>query len=130
VLALGATLSPLLRDPYDDGFPLSTYPMFAEKRERRMRIAYPLGVTTSGERRILRARYVGTHEVIQAIRIVNDALGRGEAAELCKRIAQQLAGDPELVFIRIVIGNHDSVELVARDELGKEHERARCPVPR
>jgi putative ABC transport system permease protein len=32
IVLLGATLSPLVRDPGDDGFPLSTYPMFATPR--------------------------------------------------------------------------------------------------
>ena len=133
VIALGATLSPLLRDPADakeDGFPLSTYPMFAEKRDRKLRLAYPLGVTTAGERRTLRPIVVGTHEPIQAMVIINHAINRGEHEELCKRIAERVSDDPELAFVRIVVGTHDAVDLVLDGTLGKETEFARCPVPR
>ena len=134
VLALGATLWPLVRDPADpkaDGFPLSTYPMFAEKRARLLQLAYPLGETASGERRTLSPSVVGTHEPIQAIVIVNQALGRGEAKDLCARIAARVAEETEdIAFVRIVRGTHDAIDLVRDGTLGKETDYARCPVPR
>lgn len=134
-LTLGATLSPVLRDPSEpssDGFPLSTYPMFASKRERVLKLGYALGATATNERRLLKPRLVGSFETMQAVEIVRGALARGEERALCARIAANVAvlGDPDIVQVRIVIGTHDAVELVARGTLGQEVDRARCPVKR
>ena len=50
---IAATLEPLVREPYDDGFPLSTYPMFATKRPTVQTFHYALGLTRDGKRRTL-----------------------------------------------------------------------------
>ncbi len=133
VVLVGATLSPLVRDPVDDGFPLSTYPMFATERPTRLRMSYALGVTTSGERRYLRPFLVGSTEVLQAFTIVALAVHDGPRAQrrLCTEIANRVAasGDTELATIRIVTGSHDALDVLLHDKLGHEVERVRCRVP-
>ena len=53
---VAATLEPLFATPIDDGFPLSTYPMFATKRPTVQTFHYALGVTRDGKRRTLSPR--------------------------------------------------------------------------
>lgn len=132
---IGATLWPLARHPRDDGFPLSTYPMFASHRPTRQTYRYALGETASGERRTLSPRLVGTGEVLQAMRVIERALamGRGETAKLCDAIAARVAADDsraDIVSIRFVTGTHDAVEYLARDQVGRETEILRCAVKR
>lgn len=132
---IAAVLSPLARAPDDDGFPLSTYPMFARARPTVLTMSYPLGVTADGGRRYLSPELIGTGEVLQAGAIVERAAARGAAAllALCEVIARRVAASPahgEVAAIRIVTGTHDAVELLARDQRGPEIARARCDVPR
>lgn len=130
-----ATLSPVLREnPYDDGFPLSTYPMFASVRPREVKLSYALGVTQTGERRTLRPRLIGSGEILQAFTLIQRAVaaGRAKQLELCRAIAERVRdhGDPDLVAIRIVTGTHDAVDVLLDDKLGPEREHVRCTVPR
>ena len=64
IALLALTLSPVVREPTDDGFPLSTYPMFATERPTELSMVYALGVTRSGERRYLRPFLIGSGEVL------------------------------------------------------------------
>ncbi|HSD87224.1 MAG TPA: hypothetical protein VLB44_06905 [Kofleriaceae bacterium] len=132
---IGATLEPLARDPYDDSFPLSTYPMFATKRPAIQTFRYALGETRDGKRRTLSPSMIGSGEILQALKIVEHAVGkgRGELAALCQQIAARVAADGDfndVVAIRIVSGTHDAVEYLARDHVGPETELSRCPVVR
>lgn len=135
VALVGATLSPLLRsNPYDDGFPLSTYPMFASKRPTMQTFHYALGITKEGQRRTLSPAIIGgTGEILQAMRVVERAVGRGAVGELCTAIAARVRGDAEfsdVVAIRIVTGTNDAVQYLAHDVVGREYERRRCEVKR
>ena len=137
VLLIGATLSPLLRSPGDDGFPLSTYPMFATYRPTELEMSYALGMTATGERRTLRPTLVGSGEVLQAFTIVARAVGggAGPSQALCKQIAKRLAAserddDREITTVRIVTGKHDAMDVLLRDRLGHETEKTRCAVRR
>jgi hypothetical protein len=131
---IGATLSPLARDPVDDGYPLSTYPMFASARPTKLTMSYPLGVTADGGRRWLSPALIGSVEVLQARAIVERAVGRREElAALCAQIAKRVAAHPgyrDVTAIRFVTGTHDAVDFLVRDRLGPERDRGRCEVPR
>jgi hypothetical protein len=131
---IAATLWPLARDPRDDGFPLSTYPMFASRRPTQQTFRYALGETARGERRTLQPIVVGTREALQALRVFDLAVGRqSEMQQLCKQIAARVAGDDDfadIVAIRIVTGTHDAVEYLAHDHIGTEIEHTRCAVTR
>jgi hypothetical protein len=132
---VAATLEPLVRDPYDDGFPLSTYPMFATKRETKQTFHYALGVTSTGQRRTLSPALIGSNEVLQALRVIEGAVGRGTVATraLCETIATRVATDDDftdVVAIRIVTGTHDAVDYLAHGKVGLESELVRCEVKR
>lgn len=132
---IGATLWPVVLDPHEDGFPLSTYPMFASKRPTLQTYRYALGETARGERRTLRPALVGTAEVLQAIRVIDRAVagGRVQIGKLCEAVAARVAEADDfrdVVAIRIVTGTHDAVEYLARDVIGREVEIQRCQVKR
>lgn len=134
VALVGATLLPLRREPYDDGFPLSTYPMFASKRATVQTYTYALGVTNDGKRRTLSPSIIGgTGEVLQALQVVERAQRGGSLPELCRSIALRVrehAAFTDVVAIRIVTGTHDSLTYLASDVIGPERERVRCEVQR
>jgi hypothetical protein len=135
IVLVAAVLAPLARDPHDDSFPLSTYPMFASPRPTTQTLDYALGMTTAGERRVLEPRLVGTGEVLEALAIVGRAIrsGRSESLALCTQIAERVARDPgyaDVVMVRLVTGTHDAVELLRDGRLGREGEHVRCAVAR
>ena len=130
-----ATLSPLVRDPNDDGFPLSTYPMFAWKRPTKLTMSYAIGETQTGERRYLTPRIVGSGEVLQARAIVERAVraGPAEASALCRKVATNVTRVPryaDVARIRVMTGSHDSIEFLVDGKLGSEIERTKCEVRR
>ena len=131
---IGLVLEPLLRSPDADGFPLSTYPMFAYPRPTRVVVSYAVGMTRTGQRALTPA-LVGSGEVLQALVIVERALGGGSLTKmaLCTQIAARVQADPgfaDVILIRIVVGTHEAVEYLVRHAPGREVERARCPVTR
>jgi len=133
IAMLVATASPVLRKPWEDGFPLSPYAMFAFRRPTKLTMDYPLGVTASGERRYLSPWIVGSSEVLQALRVVVRAKESRTLPELCATIAQRVAtldDYRDVGTIRIVTGTHDAVEFLVRDQVGVEQEKARCDVKR
>jgi hypothetical protein len=133
VVLVGATLSPLVRSPDGDSFPLSTYPMFATSRPVVQTLDYALGETATGERRVLDPSVVGTGEVLQAEEVITRAIvaGPAESARLCGAIAARVATSyPEVVTVRLVTGTHDAIEYLVHGRLGREGDRARCAVPR
>lgn len=134
-LFLVAVALPLLRDPHEDSFPLSTYPMFGEPRATTLTMDYALGVTATGERRTLSPRLAGTGEVLQAYALFERAVHgpRVELQRLCTELAARVAGDPDyrdVVAIRIVTGTHDAVDYLVRHRIGTERDRIRCVVRR
>ena len=122
--------SPMLRDPLDDGFPLSTFPMFAEP------LTQPDFYSAEGVRRD-RSRVMVPPEIIangaamQAVQTLQAAhvQGREALGQLCERIARQVPNDPklrEVQRVEIVNARYDPVAYfvsgpapVARDVLHK-----------
>ena len=144
----GAVLEPLVRapdDPDSDGFPLSTYPMFASPRPAELTMAWARGVAPGG-RRALSPEHLGTGEVMQAFATLQRAAGRGrdDCAALCRAIAARVAGDTargDVVEIELVVGTYDAVRWLAGDApaaagamqdeaMLDEAVLARCPVVR
>lgn len=135
VVLLGATLSPLVRSPRDDGFPLSTYPMFAWKRPTKLTMSYAIGETAAGERRYLTPRVVGSGEVLQARAIVERAVSKGgrELTAFCAKVAGRVAELPQfadVTRIRVLSGTHEAIEFLIDRKLGVEYERTKCEVKR
>jgi hypothetical protein len=111
-LALVAA-SPILRHPLDDGFPLSTFPMFAEP------LTEPAFYSAEGVRRD-RSRVMVPPEIIangaamQAVQTLQGAHGQGRRAlrQLCERIARQVPQDPKLRDVQrveIVTARYDPI---------------------
>jgi len=128
-----ATASPVLRKPWEDGFPLSPYAMFAFRRPTKLTMDYPLGITASGGRRYLAPWIVGSSEVLQALYVIARAKAQRTLPALCTTIASRVAtldDYRDVVQIRIVSGTHEAVDFLVRDQIGTEQERARCMVPR
>ncbi len=127
------TASPVLRKPWEDGFPLSPYAMFAFRRPTKLTMHYPLGITASGGRRYLAPWIVGSAEVLQALHIISRAQAQRTLPALCTAIASRLAALDDyrdVVSVRIVTGTHEAVDFLVREVRGPEQEQARCMVPR
>lgn len=134
IALIGATLSPLLRAPLDDAFPLSTYPMFAVVRPTAVSLTYAIAIGPGETRRAIAPALVGSSEPLQAMAIFEGAAAEPASARaLCEVIATRVAGDGELAGateVRIVTGTHDAVDYLVHGLAGTEEERMRCAVPR
>ena len=130
---VGAVLEPLVRAPDDDGFPLSTFPMFALSRGREVAISYAQGAAADGRLRTLSPAHLGTGEVMQAYALLQRAVDDpAERAALCVQIAARVAADADysdVIAIRLVTGVHDTVDTLAHDAPGTLVTRASCQVP-
>ncbi len=129
---IAATLEPILRAPDDDGFPLSTFPMFAAPRPTEVAMSYAQGAARDGRLRALSPDVLGTGEVLQAFAVIQRAVD-ADAIGLCTAIAARVAADPDyrdVVAVRIVTATHDAVDYVAHGAVGSERTRARCDVVR
>ena len=125
--------SPLLRNPYDDSFPLSPYAMFATRRPTKLTMDYGVGLTRDGTRRYLSPHIVGSNEVLQALNIIARARQMNQLPQLCATLAQRVAASPrfaDIVTVTIVSGTHDAVDYLVRGVRGTEIERTRCDVKR
>jgi hypothetical protein len=135
IAAIVVVTAPVACDPRrSDSFPLSTYPMFASKRDLTQRFEYAVGVTADGERRRIRPRHVAaTGEVMDARTTMTDAVSKRRLPDLCARIAGSVARDRRLadvVRIELVRGTHHAIDYLARGVRGPEHLLHRCVVRR
>lgn len=136
LVLLGAVGWPAFRAPAEDGFPLSTYPMFAQRRGRVHEVVSARAVAADGSRLLVPPALIANAETMQAIRTVSRAIraGEQEAVELCERIAARLraADDPALrraAHVELVTERVDAIDYLAgraHAELVRVH--ARCPV--
>lgn len=125
LVAAVVVLSPMLREPRDDTYPLSTYPMFAFDRGAEHDIATAVEIDGDGAAIRLSPKLIaGTDEVILASVTVQRSVGRGEADVLCAEIAERL-GPGRTVEVRV-----ETVDVVALITDGVEpihiDVRARC----
>jgi len=136
-LLVAATAYPGLLPPSEDGYPLSTYPMFSRDRGRRTQVGAALARDAEGRQTPLSPRLIANSEAMQAVRTLNRALhgGRKPARALCQQIARRIAseGGPALAGTREVLLVHERVDSVAflggRAQPDQRKVRARCPVP-
>ena len=114
-LLLAAVVSPMLRSPPVDGFPLSNYPMFAHDRDRSVRIGHVIAFDAGGGGRPVPPELLGTNEVMQAHQTVVVALRQGEAAaaDLCRETADAVrqAGGAwaDAVRLQVRVDHYDSI---------------------
>lgn len=130
-----AILSPLARDRSWDDFPISSYPMFSRGD---LGAVVPLGhallVAPDGTTRPAPPALVGTPEPMVAKNLVEGAIARGAAADLCARIAARAREEtPDAARVVIVTSVFDTRryfrEPGGRTPLSREV-HASCNVPR
>lgn len=97
------------RDRKRDGFPLSYYPMFSARRGKRVNLVYVLGLTASGERRLIPYSYVGTGGLNQVRRQLGRLIRSGTADAACEAVARRLAASrdrplADVVTVQVVRG--------------------------
>ncbi|HEY6078637.1 MAG TPA: hypothetical protein VIW29_07530 [Polyangiaceae bacterium] len=124
---------PMFRAPTDDGFPFSTYPMFARPRERPL-LYFAEGVTRDRRTIAIPPELVANGPVMQAMQTLAQAAQHGPAQskELCRRIARRLQATPRFADVRRVQLVSARFDPVAYFERGPERQDAqivqRCSV--
>lgn len=111
-------LTPAFRDPSEDSFPLSTFPMFsAAKRDPGLVITQVLAVAPDGARKPLPPELAtGNQEVIQALQMIRNEVygGRKRATKFCGEVAARVRDAPEpwchTKTIEIARSHFDTVE--------------------
>ena len=96
VFAALLVLSPLLRDPTSDTYPLSNYPMFATDRGSIHSIATAVERTGNGFVRLSPKLIAGTDEAVLASVTVNRAVRLGEADLLCEEILERVGANRQV----------------------------------
>ena len=89
-------LSPVLREPTSDSYPLSTYPMFARDRGNIHSIATVVERTGDGFERLTPKLISGTDEAVLASVTVSRSVRRGEAEVLCGEVLERLGAGHRL----------------------------------
>jgi len=145
-LVLGATAYPAFLDPSDDGFPLSTYPMFSKDRGEVVPVTSAFAVRGPGSEGSTRSNrgavavaphYVANAETMQALQTIRKSVRRGKrsARRLCRAIAARIgeARDPELAgvtHVELATEHHASVAFLAGERTPRKRRvHARCAVP-
>jgi hypothetical protein len=105
--------SPMLRNPQDDGFPLSTFPMFAEPLTQPTFYSAE-GVRPDHSRVMVPPEIIANGAAMQAVQTLQTAHGQGKKAlgELCARIAEHVPQDPklhEVERVELVSARYDPV---------------------
>lgn len=127
---------PATRSPAADGFPLSTYPMFARPRARVNDVTGAFAVGADGERAPIPPRYVANGEAMQAVATLRKTVAAGPdaARELCQAISARLPGATstplrEARHVEIVTGRVDAIDYLAGRAIPRTRRlHARCDV--
>jgi hypothetical protein len=130
-----AVASPAFGDPPRDSYPLSTYPMFSQKRRAPL-LYFAEGVTAGGRPVRLPPDIVANTEVMQAVASVKRAVLGGEEAseQFCAAAAKRVAASAdhaEVVRVELVGAVFDPIAyFVNGAEPAERTVHHRCSVPR
>jgi hypothetical protein len=96
-----AVASPYLTRQPKDGFPLSTYPMFADNKDRMTTMQHLVGVTADGAEVFIPPHLVANDEVLQARATIDRATREGRLSQtrLCEEVAARVAHEPSLAGV-------------------------------
>lgn len=112
-VAAAVALSPLTRDPRDDTYPLSTYPMFATDRGAVHSIPTVVEVLGDGATvRLSPESIAGTDEPVLTAITVRSAVRDGRAGALCDEVVARLGIGRRA---RVQTERHDVIALIADD---------------
>jgi hypothetical protein len=131
VVVVAAMVAPALWRPPTDGYPLSTYPMFASDRGRGSAVATAVALDADGGRHRLSPEAIaGSDEPMLAIATVWRAVRADRAPQLCAEIGDRLGDEAAWVEVEVATERHDSVAWFSgeREPLAVDV-HARCPVP-
>lgn len=99
-----AILSPLVREPSWDSFPISSFPMFSRgDLGTLVSMGHVILVDRAGKRSPAPPGVVGSPEPMVAKKIVENALARDEGPGLCRDIAGRAPADAATVEIVISV---------------------------
>jgi hypothetical protein len=124
-------VAPALRPDGPDGYPLSTYPMFATDRGRQVSVATAVGIDADGTVvRLDPETIADSDEVMLAAATVSRAVTGGDGARLCAEIAERLAGHESVTGVELRTETYDGVRYFdgARDPTAVTV-NADCEVP-
>jgi hypothetical protein len=100
-----AVLSPLVRSPRWDSFPISSFPMFSRgDLGEVMSLSHVVSVDARGDRKPVAPALVGSPEPMIAMAIAASNIARGSAAELCRRVAERIR---DASAIEVVTSTYD-----------------------
>jgi hypothetical protein len=134
VLVVAATLSPALREPPRDSFPLSTYPMFSSVPKRAW-LDVIVGFDAAGDEHRIPPRLVANIEVMQAAETIRHAVRQRRAPQLCAEVAARVSADPDfdhVVRLEVQRRKFDPLTYFMSppsERLLDLRRRARCEVP-
>lgn len=105
--------SPMVRDPLADGFPLSTFPMFAEPLTQPAFYSAE-GVRPDRSRVMIPPEMIANGAAMQAVQTLQGAHAQGSKAlrQLCERVAKQAPQNPKLLEVQrieIVSARYDPI---------------------
>ncbi len=123
---IAALVSPAVRNT--DGLPLSTYPMYSSTRSNLSTFSTASGIDEQGNRASLSALVIsGSRDRLIAQSFLNDAVGRGDAAQVCLEIASRV--DRALAGVEIAREQHDTIaRLRGEPSLQSRELHASCEV--
>ncbi|MDZ7679185.1 MAG: hypothetical protein U5K29_11600 [Acidimicrobiales bacterium] len=118
---VAAMVAPAVIDPPRDGFPLSTYPMFAFDRGSVTSVTTAVGVTDAGGRvRLSPYLLAGADEAILAVRTARIAVAEEDTDRWCEEVASRVAASSgasvsseRVVAIEVVTETHDASATLA-----------------
>ncbi|MDP1818433.1 MAG: hypothetical protein Q8K58_00890 [Acidimicrobiales bacterium] len=119
------------RDPAD-GFPVSSYPMFAKRSGTVVRLATAVGIDRDGDVHRLGPHPIsGSDEVVLAAELTRRAVEEGHesSAALCREVAARVDPNEDVVSIEVRTEVRDAVADVRAEEDPLEVlVHARCAV--
>lgn len=92
---------PAFRTPALDSYPLSTYPMFSERRDRPW-LQRMVALDRAGVARPLPPRLIANAETLQAAAAIRRAVagGKGAMRALCSEVIARISSEPEFQRVR------------------------------
>lgn len=133
---IALVVSPALREPPADSFPLSDYPMFSHGRPTpQMELTHALGVRADGSRVPLPPMVsAGNREVLQSMMTIHAATFSARRRAFCDEVAARVAASPELQDVQAVELATSTFDAVAYFERSPEpltrRVHVRCEVRR
>ena len=113
LVALLAVVSPALRDR--DGFPLSTYPMYAHARQDTAAFSTVVGVDGAGSRVPLSLSIIAdTDDALVAEARVERRIADAQSAALCAEVAGRVPD--QVAQVEVVTEQHDLIALTTGEK--------------